>query len=147
MKRAMYAACAGFLLSAACALADPPVPAVPAPAAPAAPKDDEKEGTIAGIPIQRGDGGWIGVELKDESFVITFYNAKKKPIPADVGSAVLWWPVHYQPNPERTELSSSDNPAVLTSSYSVKPPYAFKLHISLLADGKDPEVYVIDFSA
>jgi hypothetical protein len=139
MKRALFLACAGLLLSSVCLLADAP--------APAAPKDDEKEGTIAGTPVQRAAGGWIGVELKQGNFVVTFYDDKKHPTPADRTSAVVWWPVHYQPNNERTELTSAGDPAVMTSSYTVKPPYAFKLHISLLVDGKDPEVYVIDFSA
>jgi hypothetical protein len=87
------------------------------------------------------------LELVDQAFRLTFYNAKKHPVAADKTSAVLWWPVHYQPNNERTELTPSDNPAVLASPYSVRPPYSFKLHISLLADGVDPEDYVLDFSA
>jgi len=111
------------------------------------PTPEEKEGTISGTPIQRGEN-WIGIELKDSNFVLTFYNAKKKPVAADASSAVLWWPVHYQPNPERTELVPTDSPSVFASSYTVKTPHAFLLHITLLFAGKADatESYVINFS-
>jgi hypothetical protein len=111
------------------------------------PTPEEKEGTIAGTPIQRAEN-WIGIELKDSNFVMTFYNAKKKPVAADASSAVLWWPVHYQPNPERTELVPTDSASVFASSYTVKPPYSFLLHVTLLFTGKPDltESYVINFS-
>jgi hypothetical protein len=139
MKRAVFLVFSGLLLSAVCAVA--------APAAPKAPSDDDKEGTIAGTAVPREKGGFIGVELKDGTFRVTFYNEKKKPVPADKASAVLRWPVHYQPNNERTELLPTDDPAVLASDYPVKPPHTFKLHISLLSPSTaDVESYVIDFS-
>ena len=139
MKRAVFLVFSGLLLSAVCAVA--------APAAPKAPADDGKEGTIAGTTVPRTQGGFIGIEVRNGSFRMTFYNEKKKPVPADKASAVLRWPVHYQPNNERTELLPTDDPAVLASDYPVKPPHTFKLHISLLSPGTpDVESYVIDFS-
>jgi hypothetical protein len=135
MKRVVFLLLAGLLL-----------PSVRLGAASA---DDDKMGTIAGTAIQRSVGdGWLGLELKDSTFVLTFYNAKKKPVAADKSGAVMRWSVHYQPNDERTELVPTGNPAVLASDYTVKPPYAFKLHITLLgSDPKDDvETYVIDFS-
>jgi hypothetical protein len=136
MKRFVFLMFAGLLLSGAFGIA-----------APAATDDDDKEGTISGTPIQRPQGGWLGIELKDNSFVLTFYNAKKKPKPADKTSAILRWAVHYQPNEERTELTPTDDPAVFASPYSVKPPHAFILHITLLSDSKDNlESYTIEFS-
>lgn len=137
MKRLVLVAVAGLALCGLCRAADP------APDA-----DAEKEGTVAGTPIARPQGGWLGLELKGNSFVMTFYNAKKKPAPADASSAVLWWPVHYQPNPERTELAATGDAAVLASSYSVKAPHTFLLHIVLLFTGKPDasESYVINYS-
>jgi hypothetical protein len=135
MKRIVFLMFAGLLLSGVCGLG-----------APSATADDEKEGTISGTPIRRPQGDWLGIELKDNSFVLTFYNAKKKPIPADKTSAILRWAVHYQPNDERTELTPTADPAVFASPYSVKPPHTFILHITL-SDSKDkPESYDIDFS-
>lgn len=136
MKRAVFLMFAGLVLSG-----------IRGACAPTPTPDSEKEGTISGTAIARPQGGWLGIELKDNSFVLTFYNAKKKPTPADKTGAVLRWPVHYQPNDERTELAPSGDPAVLSSPYSVKSPHSFNLHITLLSDSKDPpESYVIDFS-
>jgi hypothetical protein len=140
MKRAVLSVLTGLLLSAVCGFA--------APAAPAAPSADDKEGTISGLPIKRPQGGWLGIEIKEGVFRLTFYNDKKKPVQADRSSAILRWPVHYQPNPERTQLVPSDDPAVFTSDYPVKPPHTFKLHIALLTDGSsEVESYVIDFTS
>jgi hypothetical protein len=107
----------------------------------------EPEGTISGTAIARANGGWLGLELRDHAFRLTFYDENKKPVPADATSAVLRWPVRYQPNDERTLLTPTDDPSVLASSYWVKGPLAFKLHIVLLTETKSdsPESYVIDF--
>jgi hypothetical protein len=129
MKRILLIAMAGMLLSCACV----------------ANAAEEKEGKIAGTPIKRADGGWLGLELKDSNFILTFYNEKKKPVAADRPSAVVWWSVHYQPNAERTELTPADNPAVLASSYVVKEPHVLKLHMTLLKTGTtEVETYVVD---
>ena len=139
MKRTALLALAGILISAVFAFADAPAPPK---------KDSEEEGKIAGTPIPRGQGGWLGIELKDDVWVLTFYNEKKKPTPADVSSAIFWWPVHYQPNNERTQLVSQGDPAVFSSPYTVKAPHSFILHIVLLkADQPDfTESYVINYS-
>jgi hypothetical protein len=137
MKRIALLAFAGLVLVA--------VRALPAPVSP---PDADKEGTVAGIAIDRAQGGWLGLEIKGGSFQITFYNEKKKPVPADATSAVLRWSVHYQPNPERTELTPAGDPAVLASSYPVKPPHSFILHVTLLFDGKPDasESYTVNYS-
>jgi hypothetical protein len=133
MKRLLLLAMAGMLLSCACVASGA--------------DDKDKEGTIQGIPIKRAAGGWLGLELKDSNFILTFYNAKKKPVAADRPSAVVWWSVHYQPNAERTELTGGGSPSVLASSYYVKEPHSFKLHMTLLETGStDVETYVVDFS-
>jgi len=136
MKRFALLALVGLALTAAGGAAPRPTP-VPT----------EEEGTISGNPVARSKGGWLGVEVADRTFKITFYDEKKKPVPADVSSAVLRWSVHYQPNDERTQLVPTDDPSVLASSYAVKGPLAFKLRITLLTASKPDEVetYVIDF--
>jgi hypothetical protein len=129
MKRILLIAIAGMLLVCAARAAD------------------DKEGTIKGMPIKRSESGWLGVELVDSNFVMTFYNEKKKPVAADRPSAVVWWSVHYQPNAERTELTPGGDASVLASSYFVKEPHTFKLHITLLKTGSpDVEEYVVDFA-
>ncbi|HMD61846.1 MAG TPA: hypothetical protein VKG78_10455 [Opitutaceae bacterium] len=138
MKRVALLAVSGLLMAAACSAASRPTP-TPA---------EEAEGTISGTPVARSQGGgWLGVDVRDRTFKITFYNEKKKPVPADVTSAILRWPVHYQPNDERIELLPTDDPSVLASPYIVKGPLSFKLRITLLTAGKPDaaEAYVIDF--
>ena len=136
MKRIVLLAFVGLAFAALRALPA----AEPAPGA-------EKEGTVAGVAVARA-AGWLGIEIKGGSFQITFYDAKKKPVAADASSAVLRWSVHYQPNPERTELTPSGDPTVLASSYAVKPPHTFILHVTLLFEGKPDasESYTVDFS-
>jgi hypothetical protein len=138
MKRLAPIALAGLFVASACAALARPTPT----------PTEEPEGAITGVAIPRAGGGWLGLELKDHTFRLTFYDAKKKPVAADVTSVVLRWPVRYQPNDERTLLLPSDDPSVLASSYWVKGPLAFKLHITLLVEGKTdapPESYVIDY--
>jgi hypothetical protein len=137
MNRTLLLAVAGLALGAACAAGARPTPT----------PTEEKEGTIAGTPVQRPQGGWLGVAVVDRTFRMTFYDDKKNPVPADAASAVLRWPVRYQPNDERTELLPTDDTSVLASAYAVKSPLIFKLHITLLFAGKPDaaEVYTIDF--
>jgi len=136
MKRIALLAFAGLVLAAVCGAAPRPTPT-----------PTEEEGRISGVPVQRTQGGWLGVEVTDRTFKITFYNDKKKPVPADVSSAILRWPVHYQPNDERIQLLPTDDPSVLASPYAVKGPLSFKLRITLLTESKpdSAETYVIDF--
>jgi hypothetical protein len=133
MKRIALLAFAGLMLTSVCLAAD---------------KDKEDEmGTIAGLAIKRTQGdGWLGLELVDNTFKLTFYNAKKKPIPADASAAAMRWTVHYQPNDERTELVPTDNPAVMASPYFIRPPHAFPLHIVLLFAGKPEASENYDFA-
>jgi hypothetical protein len=146
MRRIAALALAGLLCSGALHAALPALIPTPTPTPTPTPSPTvEKEGKILGYAKMRPQGGWIGLEIKDSNFRLTFYNDKKKPVPADRSSAALRWSVHYQPNPERTELLPTDNPAVLASSYPVKAPYLFKVHVALLADGlPEPETYIFD---
>jgi hypothetical protein len=139
MNRIARLGFAGLALAAVCGAGARPTP-VPT---------EEKEGTVSGIPVQRPQGGWLGVEVVGRTFRITFYNDKKKPVPADATSVVMRWPVRYQPNDERTELLPTDDTSVMASAYAVKGPLTFKLHITLLTEGKPDatEAYTIDFHA
>jgi hypothetical protein len=148
MRRIAALALAGLLSAGVMHAALPALVPTPTPSPTPTPTPTvEKEGKIQGYAQKRPQGGWIGLEIKDSNFRLTFYNDKKKPIPADRTSATLKWSVHYQPNPERTELLPTDNPAVLASAYSVRAPYLFKLHVNLFAEGlTEPETYIIDIA-
>jgi hypothetical protein len=129
-------------------------PAAPKKAAPKkaeTKKDDGKKkeaemGKIEGIEIPHGKG-FMGIQLVNSTYKLTFYNDKKKPIPPDVTRAVLRWKVNYQPNDERTVLNPS-GPNALGSSFVVRPPYTYKLYITLISgEGDDAatEFVTVDF--
>lgn len=120
-----------------------PAPATTSTAAQPPPKID-------GMEVSRGEKGYLGVKIEDHTFKITFYDQDKKPIPADVSAIALRWPVQYQPNPERDYLTPTADGMALTSSKVVRPPYHFRLFMTLLkgttpADETVVESFVIDF--
>jgi hypothetical protein len=116
--------------------------------APATPGKEEEPPKIEGQEIKRGDR-YLGIAVVNGTFKLTFYDAKKKPIPADVVRAVLRWPVKYQKADERTVLNPAGDGKSLTSGKVIKPPLLFKLYITLIPkDGSEDsatENYQIDF--
>jgi len=116
--------------------------------------DAKKEvGKIDGFQIARGDRGYLGLQIVNSTFKLSFYDAKKKLIAPDVASAVLRWSVTYQKQPERALLTVSGN--ALASEKTIRPPYAFKLSILLLKEAVEGgptagevagESFSVDFS-
>ena len=128
----------------------------PAPEAPPASKkdvkkkDDEKKkeeppGKIEGIEIARGSG-FMGIQLVNNTFKLSFYDAKKKPAAPDVTRANLRWKVRYQSLPEQTVLNLDGK--ALASAKVVKPPFTFSLTIALVkgeGDAAETETFTVDF--
>jgi hypothetical protein len=109
-------------------------------------KADDEMGKIEGIEIPHGKG-FMGLQLVNSTFKLSFYDAKKKPTAPDVTRAALRWDVKYQPAPERAVLNP-DGGTALTSAKVVKPPYTFKLNITLIkGEGDDAatEFLSVDF--
>ena len=118
---------------------------VPATKTPTKPEPPAK---IDGIVLNRPNGGFLGLQLLNSNFKLSFYDAKKKPATVDVARATARWPVHYKIGPdERTVLNPTADGKALTSTWFVRPPHTFKLYLSLLNDGQENAVesYVIDF--
>jgi hypothetical protein len=107
----------------------------------------EPEPKIEGIVLNRPKGGYLGLTLDGGCFKLSFYDAKKKPAKVDVARATARWPVRYKAGDEHTVLLPAGAGTALTSAYHVRPPYAFKLYLSLFAASGDNAVesYVIDF--
>jgi hypothetical protein len=102
-----------------------------------------EEPKIPGLTIPRAKGGFLGLEITQNSnFKLSFYDENKKPVPADVSRANLRWPVQYSKFDERTVLTPTDDGLALTSNKFVRPPYTFRLFITLVVDGSDqpPEI-------
>src|SRR5476651_1387753 len=58
-------------------------------APPPAKKKEEPVPVVAGLAITRATGGFIGLQVVNSNFVLTFYDAKKKKIAPDVVRAAL----------------------------------------------------------
>jgi hypothetical protein len=90
------------------------------------------------------------VQVVNGIFKIRSYDKNKNPIKADFTKVALRWNVQYQKNPERTLLLPGEGVGVFSSEKVVKPPYAFKLFVTLIkGEGDDAPVenYQIDFKA
>jgi len=148
MKRFLAALCAlalAFTMSAQ-------APAKKAPAEDKSAKKEEPPPKIEGFEISRGEAGYMGLEVVDGNFKLSFYDAKKKPVKTDMVRAALRWNPKYQKNDERVILERSGDGKSLTSPRAIRPPHAFKLYITLFkepAPGAEPEAaenYVVDFA-
>jgi len=131
----------------------PAAKAAPAAKAPAAKtvKKEEPPPKIEGITIPRGKN-FLGIQIVNGTFKLSFYDEKKKSIPADVSRAVLRWDPKYKVGKERLLLGPSEDGKSLSSPKNIRPPYNFKLYITLLkeaSEAEDPagETFVIDFQA
>jgi hypothetical protein len=129
-------------------------PAKPADAkaAPAAPgttaktpvkKDDKKkveEPKIPGVTIARANGTYLGLEVVNADFKLSFYDKKKKLMAPDVTRASARWPNPRSVlGPNRTILNS--NGSALIGSKPVVPPFTFLVHLSLMqGDGDESKV-------
>lgn len=150
LKTLLIAASLGVaapLLAQGTAPATPPKPNVAKSADTKKPAPPEEAPKIPGVVVSRPNGSFLGVLVEDGRFKISFYDAKKKPVPVDVSRASARWPVHYKVFDERTVLNPNGDGTALTSPKFVRPPYTFKLYLSLFGEGNDQAVeqYVIDF--
>lgn len=103
------------------------------------PAADEAAASIPGITIERHEGrGYLGIEVVDHNYQLTFYDQDKKPTAADYPRALLRWSPRTKSGDERFILNLGDDPHTLTSPRFVRPPYNFQLFITLLND--DPEM-------
>ena len=106
----------------------------------------EEEATIAGITVERKNGkGYLGLEIVDYNYKLTFYDLEKKPTPADHPRALFRWSPRGKSGDARYLLKVGADENVLTSSRYVRPPYNFLLFIVLIDDDPDTptEAYTI----
>jgi hypothetical protein len=119
-----------------------------------APKKEEPA-KIAGTEVARVKGGYLGVQIVNNTFKVSFYDAKKKPVAPDVARAVLRWDPKYKVGKDRVVLNADADGVSLSSARNIRPPYNFKLFITLIREAKETpetdepvgETYTIDFRA
>lgn len=145
---------AAFVVLAGMAWAATPPPAnAKAKPSSVTPKADEKRvvpiGVVDGVTIPRPNGTFLGLQVVNNNFVLSFYNEKKRKIPPDVTRATTRWPVKYQPTDERTVLNPGADGTSLTSPKTVRPPHLFKVALNLFVEGNESavETYSIDYNA
>lgn len=122
-------------------------------AAPAAAEEENPEGVIPGITIERKTGaGFLGLQVVDGNFKLTYYDEEKQPVTADHPRALLRWPARYKSGDDRAMLNRAGDGTYLTSPKFVRPPYSFRLFITLIAgeegeaeDDVATETYAINF--
>ena len=112
----------------------------------------KEEPKIKGVAVPRGEKGFMGVEIVGGCFKISFYDLKKKLIPPDVARAALRWDAKYKVGQERLVLNPDADGKSLSSPKTIRPPYNFKLFITLIKEASEKEepvgeTHVIDFKA
>ncbi len=114
------------------------------------------EAKIDGVTVLRPDGTFLGVSLEGGTFKLTFYDKQKKKVKPDVPRAAARWNPSNKTGSDRIILNPSADGQALVGSKPVRPPYVFKLYLTLLKSesiaGGDSaeqatESYVLDFRA
>lgn len=134
----------------ACLLGPAVLPAQTKPATPPGksktlPKQEEEEGKIDGIVLNRDNGTFLGLTLVQGKFRLTFYDKKKKKMPVDVARAAARWPNVHGPGDNRTVLNPAGDGTYLEGAQFVRGPYAFRLFLTLIKDDS-PTSAVENFS-
>lgn len=102
---------------------------------------------LKGILLERKAGGYLNVRIEEGKFEILFLDAEKKPVPGNLDRAIL----RYRPamrEEERVVLNRDREAMKLTSPRIVRPPYVYKIFLTLFEPGatEPTETYTADFS-
>lgn len=112
----------------------------PRPAAPkqtAKGEEEEKEGEVKGIALQRPDGRWLGVTMDGLNLRLTFYNKKKNPVAPDVARATARWNRPTVATADRAVLNLADDGVSLVGNQIVRKPWTFVVYLALVNDRDD----------
>lgn len=102
---------------------------------------------VAGMEIARPGKGFLGLEVVGGNFRLGFYDENREPISPAAVKAILRWTPTNRTGSEFHALDFSADGKALTSPKTVRPPYQFKLFLSLFAAGADApfESHTVDF--
>ena len=112
-----------------------------------APGKTAEPAKIAGMEIARPGKGFIGLEVAGGNFRLSFYDENREPVAPAAVKAVLRWTPTNRTGSEFYALEPSADGKVLTSPKTVRPPYQFKMFLSLFAAGAEVpfESHTVDF--
>lgn len=117
--------------------------AVPLPGQPSGQEEEEPE--VIGVEVSRGDGGYLGLAVEGNAFVVRFYDEEKKglPVPPHVARAVVHWNAVQKAGRQRVVLVPSGD--LLRSPPRVRPPYAFIAYLILFEEeGETVESHAVN---
>ena len=124
-----------------------PNPAAPTKAAgkkPAAKVEEEPK--IDGVTIPRSQGGFLGLSVDNGTFKLSFYDEKKKPMTVDVTRATARWNASHKIGDERTVLNPGPDGKSLIGGKPVRPPFVFKVFLTLLKGEGDEAAAVENYT-
>ncbi len=100
-----------------------------------------------GVNVARGDG-WFNLAVESNRFVVTLYDQKKKPAPAEVHLGLVRY-VYAAKRPERTVLNLREDRQALISPPTVRPPHVFRVYLSLFSgdEADAAETYAFGYPA
>lgn len=94
-------------------------------------KGAEEEPAVAGVE-REWNGGWLGLAIEQNAFVLRFYDAEKKPVaPAAARAAVRWDPIG-RAGTDRAVMNPGMIPDALRSPSTVRLPHLFIAWVTLL---------------
>jgi hypothetical protein len=99
---------------------------------------------LTGQNIVRPGGGWVNVSVESNQFVISFFNDKLEPVPADEQHGLAQYSPVTLPS-RRAALRPSADGKTLVSPLNVLPPHEFRLNLALFNEAPDslPETYAL----
>ena len=113
-------------------------PAAPAPSAPIKKvvKTPPPEPKSPGMTLNRANGTFLGLEVANGFFKLSFYDKKKKPMAPDVTRVAMRWPNQRARGDIHAVMNPSGNS--LVSTQRAETPVNYKIFLTLLAgEGAD----------
>lgn len=105
----------------------------------------DEEPKVVGIEVARDNGGFLGVAVEGLALVVRFYDEERKPVPADVARATVWWDPVNKAGKERTVLNPSPDGLSLRSPAKLRPPYVYDVVVTFLsAEGEALKTHFVD---
>lgn len=109
----------------------------------------EAEPKIPGVTINRPNGTFLGLEVVDSKFKLSFYDKKKKPMAIDVTRATARWPNTRSATVAWNFTVLNASGKALIGSKPALPPYSWNVILTLLQgegdDAKAVETYTVPF--
>jgi len=105
--------------------------------------DEEDEGEVVGVEVERDDDTYLGLAIEGNALVLRFYDEDEKEIAPDVPRATAWWKPVNVGGRERVVLNPSGN--TLRSPPKVRPPHVFFVMLTLIdEDGQGTGTFRFD---